>query len=174
MLEKKLKIEPKLKALAIFERGKCFSSSVQSDICIQANASHSEPIKNQSDLIRLILRHQSEWIRTNPKPSFQSRLIWINPSLDWSKPNFQSKSIEMNPRSDWFWLKIRFGSIRDQIDSDRSRLKTWFRIHSDWFLTDFHETRYETFFRLVQNNSHWLGYRFWNESEEFWLTRNEF
>ena len=37
-------------------------------------------VKSQSDLIRLILRHQSEWIRTNPKPSFQSRSIQINPN----------------------------------------------------------------------------------------------
>ena len=61
-------------------------------------------IKNQSDLIRLIPRNQSEWIRTNPKPSFQSRSIRNNPSSDWSKPNFQSESIRINPRSEWFGL----------------------------------------------------------------------
>ena len=42
---------------------------IHSDICIRANANHSEPIwktvKNQSDLIWLLSRHQSEWTRTN-------------------------------------------------------------------------------------------------------------
>ena len=37
-------------------------------------------VKNQSNLIPLIPRHQSEWIRTNAKPSFQSRSIRFNPS----------------------------------------------------------------------------------------------
>ena len=65
-------------------------------------------VKNQSDFIRLIPRHQSEWIRTNPKRSFQSRSIRINPSLDWSKPNYQSESIRIIPTLDWFgviWIE---------------------------------------------------------------------
>ena len=40
----------------------------------------SEPMRiipNQSDLIPLIPRRQSEWIRTNPKPSFQSESIRV-------------------------------------------------------------------------------------------------
>ena len=39
-------------------------------------------VKNKSDLIWFIPRHQSEWIRTNP-------------SSDSSKPNFQSESIRI-------------------------------------------------------------------------------
>ena len=49
-------------------------------------------------------------------------------------------------------------------------LKTWFRIgwdcclglnriRSDRFFTIFHQTSYKTFFELVRNDSHWLGYR---------------
>ena len=41
-------------------------------------------VKNQFDLIRLIPRHQSAWILTNPNPSFQSRSIRINAISDWS------------------------------------------------------------------------------------------
>ena len=112
-------------------------------------------VKNQSDLIQLIPRHQSEWIRTNPKPSFQSRSIRINPSSDWSEPNFQSESmIDLD-------LKLGFALVR--IHSD------WClginRIKSDWFFTVFHQTRHKTLFGLVRNYSHWLGYRYRNESE---------
>ena len=57
-------------------------------------------VKNQSDLILLIPRPQSEWIQTNPKPSFQSRSTRINPISDWSKPNFQSESIRIFPTLD--------------------------------------------------------------------------
>ena len=139
-------------------------------------------IKNQSDLIQLITRHQSEWIRTNEKPSFQSRSIGINSSLDWSKPNFQLKSIQMNPRSEWqidsdwkfvvdqselgFILidldwKLDFGLVRIHLD--------WClginRIKLDWFLTFFHQTRYKTFFGLFRNDLNWLGYKYRNESK---------
>ena len=88
---------------------------IHSDICIRPIANHSKPTrktfcdssdgiwyKNRSDLIRFNSRQLSAWIRTNLKPSFQSRLIRINLSSDWSKPNFQSESIRINPRSEWF------------------------------------------------------------------------
>ena len=42
-------------------------------------------VKNPLDLIQLIPRHQSEWIRTNPKTSFQSGEE-LNPSR--SPPHF--------------------------------------------------------------------------------------
>ena len=90
-------------------------------------------VKNRSDLIRINPRQLSEWIRTNPKSSFQSRSIKIYLSSDWSKPNFKSESIRIISTLDSFGLKIRFGTIRAQIDSDWSGLKTWFWIGSDSF-----------------------------------------
>ena len=42
-------------------------------------------VKSRSDLVRFNPRQQSEWIRTNPKPRFQSK----------SKPNFQSEIIRI-------------------------------------------------------------------------------
>ena len=94
-------------------------------------------VKNRSDLIRFNLRQLSEWIRTNSKPSFQSELGLIQGFI----------SIRINPNH------FDFGFIR--ID----------RIRSDWFFTVFHQTSYKTFFGLVRNDSHWLGYRYRNESE---------
>ena len=124
-------------------------------------------VKNQSDLIRFDPRQLSKWIRTNSKPIFQSESIWARND------------------SDEFWLKIRFGSIRARIDSDWKLGFGLVRIHSDsclglnrikWdrFFTIFHQTNYKTFFGLVTNDSHWLGYRYRNEPEYFWLAPNEF
>ena len=124
-------------------------------------------VKNKSGLIRLIPRHQSKWIRTNPKSSFQSRLIRINPGLDRSKPNFPSESIRIIPTSDSFGL-ILFESFRARIDQDWKLGFGLVRIHSDWFLginrirsdrflTVFHQMSNKTFLRLVRNDSHWLG-----------------
>ena len=81
---------------------------IHSDIFIRANANRSEPIRKtvetQSDLMRLIPRHQFEWIRTNPKPSFQFRSI----------------------RS-----RIAPNQIHNQNQSES--LRPWFiRINSDW------------------------------------------
>ena len=136
-------------------------------------------IKNQSDLIRIIPRDQSEWIRTNLKPSFQSSSIrTIRSRIDRNRLFNQNQSESFRPwiHYDWFWLIIRSGSIRDRIVSDWSGLKTWFRIHLDWplginrikwdwFLTVFYQTWYKTFLGLVRHESHWLGYRYQNESE---------
>ena len=47
-------------------------------------------------------------------------------------------------------------------------------IKSDWFFNVFYQTRYKTFFALVPKDSHWLGYRYRNESEHFWLAWNVF
>ena len=138
---------------------------VHSDICIRANANHSEPIrktaKNQSELIWLIPRHQSEWTRTNPKSSFQSRSIRINPNhptLDSFRLILIGNSVWIDPSSDWCVLKTWFW-----IGSDSCFGINW--IKSDWFLTVFHQTSYKTVFGLVRNDSHWLGYRYQNESE---------
>ena len=77
-------------------------------------------VKNQSDSIRLIPRHQSEWIRTNPKPSFQYRSIRINPSSDWSKPDFHSELIRIIPTLYSFVLILIENSV-------------WINLSSDWF-----------------------------------------
>ena len=48
-----------------------------------------------------------------------------------------------------FKLKIKFRSIQSRVNSDQFGLKTWFKFIQievlDWFLTDFHRTRYKTF-----------------------------
>ena len=119
-------------------------------------------VKNQTELIQLISRHQSEWIRTNPKPNFQSRSIRINSSSkidsDWKFGSDQSRSglicIEK-------LVSDSFGFIR--IHSDWCLGINW--IKSDLFLTVFNQTRFKTFFGLVRNDSHWLGYRYRTESE---------
>ena len=59
--------------------------------------------KNQSDLIRLIPWHQSEWIRTNSKPNSQSRPT-----------------------------RARFDPNRI-FNQNQSGLETWFRMASDSF-----------------------------------------
>ena len=61
-------------------------------------------VKNQSALIWLISRHQSEWIRTNPKPSFQFRSIRINPRSEWFGLIPVENSVWINPSSNWFGL----------------------------------------------------------------------
>ena len=131
---------------------------IHSDIYIRANANHSEQIrktfcisfdekrvKNRPNLIRFNPRQLSKWIRANPNQS----------ELELIKTEF---------------------SIRAQIDWDWCRLKSWFRIHSDWclwinrirsdrFFTVFYQTSHKMFFGLVRNDSHWLVYRYRNESE---------
>ena len=92
----------------------------------------SRLIRNGKKSIRLNTIN-SEWIRTNPKPSFQSRLIWINQISDWSKPNFQSKSIRMNPRSEWSGLMLIKSSIWISPRSDWFGLIWIGNLVSDWF-----------------------------------------
>ena len=43
------------------------------------------------------------------------------------------------------------------------------RFHSDWFLTDFYQTRYKTFFRLVRNDFERFRNRFRNGPDSFGL-----
>ena len=93
--------------------------------------------------------------------------IRINLSSDWFKPNFQSEWLRSRIDSDW---KLGFGLV--QIHSNSCLGLN--RIRSNRFCTFFHQTRYKTFFRLVRNDSNWLGYRYRNELELFWLARNEF
>ena len=100
---------------------------------------------NQSDLIRLTPRHQSEWIRTNPKPSFQSRSIRINPSSDWSQLNFQSEWIRMNPRSERFGLILIENSLWINPSLDCFGLIWIENMVPDWF----------GFIRI--NVSEWIG-----------------
>ena len=112
---------------------------IHSDICIRANANHSEPF------------------RTNPKNVLY--LVW------WKTVKNQCESFRAWIPSDWFWLKIRLKSIRARIDLDWKLGFGLVRIHSDWclginriksdwFLTVCHQTRYKTFFILVGNDSH--------------------
>ena len=138
---------------------------IHSNICIRTNLKNIlylvwwKTVKNQSDLIRLIPRHQSVWIWTNPKPSFQFRSIRINPNhsdlgfiriysewkfgLDQSKLGLVLFDVDWKLTSDWF------GFIPDWC----LRIN---RIKSDWFLTVFHQTRYKCF-------SDWFGYKYRNE-----------
>ena len=113
-------------------------------------------VKNQSNVIRFIPRHQLEWIRTNPKPSFQSRSTRINPNSDWSHPNFQTE----NRISDWF------GFIRIDVSEliGLSRIDFWpFFIErntkgfSDWFgmIRIGSDTG-----GMNRNSSDWLGINF--------------
>ena len=114
---------------------------IHSDICIRANANHSEPqfekrfvsrlMKNGQKSIRLnpinyetsirMNPNRSEWIWTSLKPNFQSRKIRINPISDWSIPDFQWESIRMNPRSERFILSLIKNSV-------------WINPSSDWFV----------------------------------------
>ena len=121
---------------------------IHSDICIRANANHSETIRINPSL---------DWSKSN----FQSELIRMNPRLEWFgliMTENSAGSIRERIDSDW---KLGFGLVR--IHSD------WClginRIKSDWFLTVLHQTRYKTFFELVRNDSHWFEYRYRNESE---------
>ena len=125
-------------------------------------------IKNGQKSIRLNPLNSETSIRMNPKPSFQSRSIGINPIWDWSKPNFQSESIQIIPTLDSFRLiliensvRINLGLVRIHSDSSLGINQ----IKSDIILTVFHQTRYKTFFGLVRNDSDLLGYRYRNKSE---------
>ena len=65
-------------------------------------------------------------------------------------PNFQSESIRIIPPLDSFGLILIENSVWINPSSDWFGLKTWFRFG---------------FFGLVRNDSHWLGYKYRNESE---------
>ena len=94
-------------------------------------------------------------IRINPN---ESKVGMIRIDSDWKfgLDQYETGLIRIN-----LDCKLGFGLVRIHWD--------WClginRIRSDWFLTVFHQTRYKTFFGLVRNDSHWLGYRYRNESE---------
>ena len=132
----------------------------------------SRLMKNGQKSIRLYPINSETSIRMNPNQSETKFSIQINSKQSElgfdPDPIFnqnQSKWIQGRDDSDWLWLKIRFGSIQDRIDLVWKLGFRLVRIKSDWFFTVFHQTRYKTFFGLVRNYSHWLGYRYWNESE---------
>ena len=93
-------------------------------------------------------------------------------NLNQSKPSSQSKSILP-------WIHLDWKFDLDQSVTGFIGLKTWFRIVSDSFglgqidfLPFFIKMSYKTSLGLVRNDSHWLGYRYRNKSELFWLARN--
>ena len=125
-------------------------------------------VKNQSDLIRLIPRQQSALIRTNPKPSFQSRSIriFIRNQSEW---------IQGRNYSDWFWLKIRIENlvsdcfwlmrivVSELIGSSRIDFLPFFikqdtKRFSDWF--GIIRIGLDTDIRMNRNSSDWLGMNF--------------
>ena len=98
-------------------------------------------------------------IRMNPIESSQYELIRINPNLQ-SEGIRSIRMIPKNwPNSDWSNL---FGLIR--ID----------RVYSDWFWMNLGLIRIEKFLGLDRNETVWFGYKFLNDSENFWLVWNEF
>ena len=112
----------------------------QSDLNWVNNPNEPEPIRHQvfnPNQTDLGLIQTELSIRINPN---ESEVGMIRIDLDW---------------------KLGFGLVWTY--------SHWFlginRIKSHWFLTVFHQTRYITFIGLVRNDSHWLGYRYRNESE---------
>ena len=93
----------------------------------------SRLMKNGQKSNRLNPINSQTSIRMNPKPSFQSRFIRINPISDWSKPNSQSEPIWIIPTLDSFGLILIENAVWISSKSDWSGLKTWFRIGSDSF-----------------------------------------
>ena len=89
----------------------------------------------------------------------------MNPRSEWFKWNTESESIRRIPTSDSWGLKDWSGFIRIQ-----SLGLT--RIETDWFLTELHQTRLKTFFRLTRMSSDWRGNRFRNNSVWFGMNFN--
>ena len=124
-------------------------------------------IKNRSDQIRFNPRQQSGWIQNqifHPNRSelgliqteFSIRINTDHSALGFIRINSDWKFARND--SDW---KLVFGLVRIHSDCYLGLN----RIRSNRFFTIFHQTRYKKFFVLVQNDSHWLGYRYRNESE---------
>ena len=143
-------------------------------------------MENGQKSIWLNLINSEKPIRMNPNQSETKFAIQINPNqsdLGLMKTEF---SIRINANeskvgmnridSDWkFGLhQSEIGLIRIDLDCKLGLglvliHSDWClglnRIKSNWFMTGFHQTRYKTFFGLVRNDSHWLGFRYRNESE---------
>ena len=114
-------------------------------------------VKNRSDLIRFNSRQQSEWIRTNPKPSFLPESIRARIDSNRIFNQNQSEWIQGWNDSNWFWLKIRFGSIGlIRIDPDWKLSFGLVRIHLDWCL-GVHRINSDWFTLTQINISEWIG-----------------
>ena len=104
-------------------------------------------------------KNSSDWLGMNFNPIIsESKVGEIRIDSDWKFGWDQSEIGLIRVDLDW---KLDFGLV--QIHSDWCLRNN--RIRSDWFLTVFHQMRYKTFFGLVRNDSHWLRYRYQNESE---------
>ena len=108
-------------------------------------------VKHRSNLIRFNSRQLSEWIRTNPKPSFQSESFWPPIHSDW------------------------FGLVRIHSDSCLELN----RIRSDRFFTACYQTSYKTFFGsvriqisewiwIVLIGSEWIPIRYFRQGTYRW------
>ena len=140
-------------------------------VLIKKLSSFNEP----SGLFRFIPISVSEpmWIiASQSKKRFVSRLMINGQKSILLYPINSETSILMNPNQS----ETNF-SIRSRIDPNRISNENQFesfrlRIHSDWFLTVFLQTRYKTFFGLVRNDSHWLEYRYRNEFQSDTFARD--
>ena len=126
--------------------------------------------------------------------------VWFNPARiysDWNGINrvksdwlltifYQTRfKIFLDLFENRFLEWLDFVLIRALIDSDWKLGFELVQIHSDScpglnrirldrFFKIFHQMSYETFFGFLRNDSHWLGCRYRNELELFWLAQNEF
>ena len=92
--------------------------SIHSDICMQANANHFEPIWKTFCI------------------SFDENRLKIDPTLsDLIRGNYPNESvpIRINPTSESFWLILIENSVWINPSPDWFGLKTWFRIGSNSF-----------------------------------------
>ena len=82
-------------------------------------------VKNQSGLIRLIPRHQSKPIRTNPKPSFQSESIRSPINRNRILNQNQYESFRPWIHSDWFGLICIENMVSDLFRLVRFGVSEW-------------------------------------------------
>ena len=91
-------------------------------------------VKNQSDLIRLIPRDQSEWILTNPKPSFNQSELGLIQTEFLIRINRNRSDLGFIPiDSDWKFDLDQFEIGLNRIDLDWKFGFRLVRIHSDRF-----------------------------------------
>ena len=116
----------------------------------------SRLIKNGQKSIRLNLINSETSIRINPKPSFQSRSIRINPSSEWSKPNFQSESIRIIPTLKLFgliWIENLVSDWFGFIRNDVSELTGLSRIYFLMFFIKRDTKRFSDWFGMIRIGS---------------------
>ena len=98
----------------------------------------SRLMKNGQKSIRLIPQYRYEWIRTNPKPSFQSRSIRIN--LIWIDPN----RIFNKNKSEWIrGRRFKLILIENSV---------WIHSSSDWFRLIWIENLVSDSFKSMSRN----------------------